>query len=116
MNLRSQRRIEEDDEYRWFKDQKLFRYRRCQVGPAIAVVDPSWRGCLVWSTELHHLRKLSSAGVRVSDANTLASCNPCNAGWVEDNPVLAHRAGLVVRPGDPEWDALGVRVNRLDRL
>lgn len=78
----------------------------------IRAVDPSWRGCTVWPSGLHHVRKRSAAGALMNPANVLASCSACNAGWVEDNPLLAHEAGLVVREGDPEWDALGARVWR----
>jgi hypothetical protein len=120
---RSTRRVDETDAYRALSDAKLAAHPHCQLGPLIALVDPAWRGCTGWSTELHHLRKLSSGGARVSDENTLASCNGCNAGWVENEgthrpdphgPSLAEAAGLAIREGHPMWDALSARTVRLD--
>lgn len=57
---------------------------------------------------LHELRKRSAGGSLVNRQNLIPACNWCNS-WVEDNPLLAHEWGLVVREGDPEWERLGKR-------
>lgn len=54
---------------------------------------------------LHERRKRSSQGSLTNRQNLIPSCNACNR-WVEENPLLARRIGLVVRPGDPEWEEL----------
>lgn len=53
----------------------------------------------------HHRRKASAAGAYSVD-NLVTLCAQHNA-WVEDHPRLARDLGLVVREGDPEWEALG---------
>lgn len=79
---------------------------RCEVCPIIVQVDPSWRGCTGRMSGLHHIAKRSQwRGGLLVRANVLRACNPGNR-WVEDHPELAHRAGLVVRPGDAEWQRL----------
>ena len=57
---------------------------------------------------LHELRKRSAGGSLVNRNNLVPACNYGN-GWIEDNPLLAHEFGLVVREGDPEWERLGKR-------
>jgi hypothetical protein len=84
---------------------------RCHVGPMIRSVAPGWRGCTGRAQGMHHLRKQSAGGVRISEANTLRSCNPCN-GWVEDHPDEAEEAGLVVGFRHPLYEALGRRAAR----
>jgi len=52
----------------------------------------------------HHRRKKSQGGL--DDAHNLVwACHPCNAGWVEDNPVEATRLGWTVPNGvtPQEW-------------
>lgn len=113
---RSRRRAAEHPAYLVFVEQQIAANPHCQLEALIRVVDPTWRGCRGWATGLHHLRKRSSGGALISEANTLTGCNPCNAGWIEDHPRLARKAGLVVRSGDPLWDELGARAARLEDL
>lgn len=113
INAVSKKRASTAAAYTALREEKLRRFPRCQLGPRIRQEHPEWRGCTVRATELHHLRKQGDGGARVSDANTLTSCNRCNAGWVEDHPREAHALGLVVRFGDPGFDDLGVRAERL---
>lgn len=44
-----------------------------------------------------------------SGARRCCQCSGRRPNWfpVEDNPRLAHDLGLVVRPGDPQWESLG---------
>lgn len=81
---------------------------RCEVGRKILSVDSSYRGCLGRADGLHHLRKRSAQGALIDPSNTRRCCSPCNL-WVEMEPERAHKAGLVVREGDPDWDQLGAR-------
>ena len=97
------------------KRQELYRTQRiplivatleqrpfCELGPRIAQVDMvAARNCRGRASTLHELRKRSQGGSLIDLANCLPSCAPCN-GWVEDEPLLAHRAGLVIRRGDAE--------------
>lgn len=55
---------------------------------------------------IHERRKRSSGGSVTNPVNLMASCNACNL-LVENEPTLAHEAGLVVRPGDDDWDLCG---------
>lgn len=95
-------------EYGDFVALRLARSHRCEVGPLIAPVDPL-HDCTRRATGLHHLRKRSAGGRIKSRLNTLRSCDPCN-GWVEMFPRLAREAHLVLRPGDPLWPWVGVRL------
>lgn len=67
--------------------------------------------CTGIATELHHLRKRSSAGALANPENVLPVCSACNL-TVEDHPEEARKAGLVVREGDSQWDALSSRAWR----
>lgn len=64
---------------------------------------------------LHERRKSSSGGSRENDANLIPACNWGN-GWIEDHPAAARAVPglptLVVREGDPEWEALSRRNDR----
>lgn len=79
---------------------------RCEVGRRISSVDCTYRDCRGRANGLHHRRKKSSQGALMEPDNVLRCCDPCN-GWVEDHDARAHKAGLVVREGDPDWDRLG---------
>lgn len=63
-------------------------------------------GCQGEPSGLHERRKRSSGGSLTLLANLMPACSPCNL-WVEDHPEVAHKLGLVVRPGDHEWFMLG---------
>lgn len=76
----------------------------CEVGPVIHQVDPAWP-CTRRAEGLHELRKRSAGGSLTNLDNLRRACNRCNC-WVEDHPVTARRLGLVVRSGDPTWEAL----------
>lgn len=60
---------------------------------------------------LHELRKRSSAGSILNKDNCIPACTSGNHA-VEKWPIQARAAGLVIREGDPEWDALSVRNDR----
>jgi hypothetical protein len=62
--------------------------------------------CQGEASGLHERRKRSSMGSLTNPENLVPACNVGNE-WVENYPELAHRLGLVVRPGDEEWEALG---------
>lgn len=107
---RSQKRIELS--YGDYVTLRLARSKVCEVGEVIArEADPVWVDlhCARVADGLHHLRKRSAAGRVKSRLNTMRSCSACNA-WVEDHPMVAHEVGLAVRPGDPWWRWLGVRL------
>lgn len=70
-------------------------------------------GCTGRATELHHKRKRSSGGAISNPANVVATCHTCNVYGIEDHPIEAHAAGLVVREDDPEWESLGARAWRM---
>ena len=71
----------------------------CELAEPIWRVDPSWRSCARYAIGLHELRKRSQGGSITDPANLLRCCGPCNS-WVEDHPLLARQAGLVLRAGD----------------
>lgn len=51
----------------------------------------------------------------MNEANLIPACNWSNE-WVEDRPRLVRELfgdRLVVREGDPEWEALGKRNDRM---
>lgn len=58
--------------------------------------------------ELHELRKASQGDDTYTAANGVSLCTIHN-GWVEDNPLLAHVLGLVIRAGDDPADATARR-------
>lgn len=64
---------------------------------------------------IHERRKRGSAGSLLVAENLIPSCNWGNV-WIEDHPLLAREIGteLVVRPGDDEWDRLGVREEKTE--
>lgn len=70
---------------------------------------------------MHERRKSSSGGSRLNRANLIPACSWCN-GYIEDafdRPGQPHRtliegSYLVVREGNPEWEALSKRNDRLD--
>lgn len=71
--------------------------------------------CGRWSTELHHRRKRSSAGALAHEDNVVPCCHDGNMA-VEDQPLIAREAGLVVREGDDDWERLSSRAWRKARL
>lgn len=84
--------------------------RRCELGERFRLrgIDT---GCTGRATCLHERRKRSDAGSIINRANVLPACYVCN-GYVESYPILAHELGLVLRPGDWEWEAMSVRNDR----
>ena len=84
--------------------------RRCELGDRFrsAGIDS---GCGGRATCWHELRKRSGAGSIVNRANCLASCVPCNH-YVENHEDEARAAGLVLRPGDEDWEDMSVRRDR----
>jgi hypothetical protein len=91
-------------------------YPRCEIGPVLVrsgfldyadagVVAEAVKRCAGRSHGCHERRKRSSGGA-LSGPNIMGACNYCN-GFVEDEPRIARLLGLVVRPGDSEWEKLG---------
>ena len=88
----------------------------CQIGPVLrrAYFDEAFASrvrsadvdCLDGPSGIHERRKRSSGGSLTVLANLMPACTWHNQ-WVEREPELAHRLGLVVRPGDHEWFLLG---------
>lgn len=78
----------------------------CHMRSRIVDVDPDYRSCGGWAIGLHEIRKRSAGGSILNPANVVRTCSPCNS-WVEDHPLLARQAGLVVRAGDDGFDELG---------
>lgn len=124
MRRRSPRHADEDEAYRQLRAQLLG--QPCQVCPPLleaarqmlergAITRPLELTCGGRSTECHHRRKRSSAGALAEPANVVASCHDGNMA-VEAHPLVALEAGLVVREGHPEWDALSARTWRLAQL
>lgn len=107
MKRRADRHADEDEAYRLLRWQLL--PGPCLAGPKLAELNLVLAGrCTKDATELHHLRKRSSAGALANPANVVPVCHACNMA-IEDYPVAARAAGLVVREGDPEWEALSAR-------
>jgi len=79
----------------------------CEIGPLLHKhgLDGA-RDCRGEIEGLHERRKRTANGSLVNPDNLVPACNPCN-GWVEDNPDEAHILELVIREGDPLYDALG---------
>lgn len=75
----------------------------CELARLIRRVTPSYADCQRNAIGLHELLKRSHGGSITDPENLLRCCSPCNS-WVEDNPTLAWRAGLVVRAGDTHDD------------
>lgn len=100
----SARRRNERDERRAVRDEVYGRDGyACQV--AARVEDP---GRCYGPITPHHRRKASQQGAYTA-ANLVTVCAHHNE-RLEADPDLAARAraaGLVVRPGDPEWETLG---------
>lgn len=108
---KGRRRAAEHDAYTDARDELRMAHPECQLGAAIATVDPGHRCRRVYEGP-HHLRKTGQGGAATLLANMLSACNPCND-WVEDHPTLATSLGLVVTEGDPRWEQLGRRAERL---
>ena len=90
--------------------------RKCEIGPILEAHGLGGHGCTGLITGLHERRKRSSGGSLTNPQNLIPACSWCN-GFVEDEPAqVRHHTGdlLVVRPGDPEWDALGARQDRFE--
>ncbi len=87
--------------------------RKCEISPLLvsAGVDEA-RWCRGKIEGLHELRKRSSGGSLSNTDNLIPACNLCN-GLVESFPKEAHSVGLVVRPGDPNYDCLGAKHDQL---
>lgn len=86
----------------------------CQIGPVLrrAYFDNAHDiraadlDCLDEPSGIHERRKRSSGGSLTVLANLMPACTWHNQ-WVEREPDIARRLGLVVRPGDQDWFMLG---------
>src|SRR5687767_4128374 len=58
---------------------------------------------------VHERRRRSQGGSLTKRVNLATLCSPCNNLIESDADVaaFAHRVGLVVRRGDPEWEEMG---------
>lgn len=106
---RATRRISEEAEYAALR-RELLPLRREVWCAAMMPYDCGY-DCTLWATELHHLRKRSAGGALTNPANVIPVCHDCNMA-IEDNPIRARQKGLVVREGDPKWEALSSRAWR----
>lgn len=82
----------------------------CEIGPVLADVG-IYPGCTQSIGGLHERRKRSAGGSLTNHQNLIPACNICN-GCVEDQAgAVRELTGdiLIVREGDSEWDALGIR-------
>lgn len=107
----SDRRQSEKVEYDALRERLLSPYwvDGCEYQPKCGAEFSS--SCTFVATELHHLRKRSSAGALCNPANVRTVCHECNMD-IEDRPEAAEAAGLVVREVHPEWEALSARAWR----
>lgn len=86
---------------------------RCEVCDRIARVDPSWTPCDGMADDPHHRRRQGPGSARGGGhmpENLLAACRRAHIDWIH-NPrreSAARRAGLLVLPGDPGFDELGI--------
>lgn len=115
MKRQSARRGVEEREYRELRRELLklddpSALVACEAGQLLA--EYGIGGCTGVATELHHVRKRSSAGALCNPANVKTTCHHCNVFGIENHPKEARLAGLVVREGDPQWDALSSRAWR----
>lgn len=67
------------------------------------------------ATELHHRRKRSSSGAIAHRDNVVPSCHDGNM-TVEDQPLVAREAGMVLREGDDDWERFSARLWRKANL
>lgn len=84
---------------------------RCEIGHVVAAAGIAPFRCTGRIGGIHERRKRSSSGSVSIGRNLIPACNWCN-GWVEDNAGPARDlfgSWLVLREGDPEWEALGIR-------
>jgi hypothetical protein len=109
--------------------RKLMTPARCEVGPVFlfASCDDRWEiadrkvmdgivaACNHRTAGKHERRKRSSQGSLTHPENLMDCCSPCNSA-IEDHPRIARMLGLVVRPGDPEWDELGAAPSKSQPL
>lgn len=115
MRARAPRHASEDQAYRDLRQQLLG--GACELctlmfEAARRLGRPLRLSCGGRASELHHRRKRSSAGALANRDNVVPCCHDGNQA-VEAEPAIAREAGLVVREGDPEWDALSSRAWRL---
>lgn len=84
----------------------------CEIGPVLTHYGlTEARRCTGRIEGLHERRKRSAGGSLTNRDNLIPSCNFCNS-FVEEEPELIRELtgdDLVVRAGDPEWEALGKR-------
>lgn len=114
MRPRAKRWASEDAAYRALRAWLL--PGQCEVCVLLesAGVETTYGSKPHYGGTLHHRRKRSSSGALADRANVLVACAEGNA-TVERYPERARSVGtqLVVREGDPEWDALSSRAWRL---
>jgi hypothetical protein len=116
---RTPKRAVEERVYARLRQRILHDQPWCVAGDRIRMKDPGHQ-CGNGThpgrraTQLHHLRKRSSAGSLTNPDNVEPVCGWCNE-WIEDHPNQAHALRLVVRPGDDAWERLGARASRAAR-
>lgn len=107
MRPRSPRHAITDEVYEWLRAVML--PGRCRTCPALAEQIPGYQPCGGLGTELHHLRKRSSAGAIANPRNVVPTCRAGNRA-VEDHPEASHLAGLAIRECCDDYETLGRRV------
>lgn len=88
--------------------------RGCEVCPQIAAGGHDTH-CAGRIQGMHERRKSGQGGSRENDQNLVPACNWGNV-WIEDNPAAAKALPgptLVVSDGDPEWQSLSKRLDKM---
>lgn len=86
----------------------------CQICPALEQLGLSIGRC-AGVQGIHERRKSGAGGSRVNPDNLVPCCNRSN-GFIEDQPELVRAmfgTKFVVREGDPEWEDLSKRHDRM---
>lgn len=124
MRRRAPARANEDRAYAALRQELLG--GACEVCPPLfaaadrlaaqgVLLAPLQLTCGGRATEIHHRRKRSSSGAIAHRDNCVPSCHDGNMA-VEAHPTVAREAAMVLREGDPEWEALSVRAWRKAQL
>lgn len=110
VKVRATRRISEERAYAKLRAEMLPANdpKFCEAGWRLAAEGVEVR-CTATATQLHHLRKRSSSGALANPANVVRTCGWCNTEGIEGHPVEAEAAGLVLREGHPDWEAMSAR-------
>lgn len=105
---------------RWASEDAAYRVLRAWLLPGVCEACPllAEQGLEVPAMPhvgdtLHHRRKRGASGALANRDNVVVACNHANTELIESHPIEAKAAGLVIREGHPEWEALSSRAWRL---